>query len=525
MNLPQIAYKYLTASRIRVSKDWLQQRINSHPYYPALVSLTDTLDELGLVYNAVRAEKKYIPEFSFPFLAQTPRAVGGFEIVYSMKYYELNKEAFLNRWEGIAIMVEPAQKTYNKGHDTFIEKEKKGNSIQKVTLGIGLVLFLFFQTFHFNFIPFVFSILSIVGMTICFLTISHKHGKANVVTSRLCNNEKTHSCDLVLNSSAAEIIKGVDFGDVGLMYFSGLLLLSTFSQISQNSLDALSLLLIPCSIALALTFFTLYYQWKILKVWCKMCLLIVAVVWLQEATILILLVKTKQFISTSWPLFILQFSLSFSLTPIWLLIKPLLKAKMIEKEGIIGLLMWKRNPEIFQFLLLKQTFTDSFLTLNPVRIGLIDAPLQFTIISNPFCSPCAIAHKHLEELYNTYPNLVSVSVIFPVQTASEKEDRRTVAVEQILNAISTSGNTKRVLSHWFEKMSIEAFSYHYPNLKSDKNTFSIIQEYSKWTSRNNIPHTPLVLLNGYPIPKQYKLEDISSFVLELSDSLLQQVKT
>jgi uncharacterized membrane protein len=235
--------------------------------------------------------------------------------------------------------VEPAQKTYNKGHDTFIEKEKKGNSIQKVTLGIGLVLFLFFQTFHFNFIPFVFSILSIVGMTICFLTISHKHGKANVVTSRLCNNEKTHSCDLVLNSSAAEIIKGVDFGDVGLMYFSGLLLLSTFSQISQNSLDALSLLLIPCSIALALTFFTLYYQWKILKVWCKMCLLIVAVVWLQEATILILLVKTKQFISTSWPLFILQFSLSFSLTPIWLLIKPLLKAKMIEKEGIIGLLM------------------------------------------------------------------------------------------------------------------------------------------------------------------------------------------
>lgn len=519
MNLPQVAYEYLIASNIRVSKDWLEQRIKSHPDHPALVSLTDTLDELGLKHKAVRAEEKHIAQFSFPFLAQTPRAVGGFEIVPSMEYYKAHKESFLNRWEGIAVMLDPRQKTQNKEHEMYLEKESKVESILKVTIFIGLFIFLFFQTSHFNFLLFVFTLLSILGITICALIILHKIGKDNIITKQLCSSENFHSCDLVLNSNIAEFIKGVDFGDVGLMYFSTLLIFSTFTSITNNATDAFSLMFFPFIFAVAFTFFSLYYQWRIVKAWCKMCLMTVGIIWLQTTIISFSLTNSKQLLPVLWTHSILQLLLAVSISSLWLIIKPLINNRNIERANAVDLLRWKRNPEIFQILLFKQPYTDTFIINNPVICGDTNAPLQFTIISNPFCRPCAAAHLQLEELYNTYPNIVSFKVIFLVEAADDKEDRRIIAINKIINAIITTRNVDRILHDWFEKMVLEDFVQKYPCVNVDNDTLNVLHEYQQWVENNNISYTPTVYLNGYAIPKQYKLEDISSFVLDLRDSL------
>jgi hypothetical protein len=141
VNFSQITYNYLRACKINVSKDYFEKRIKSHPYYPALLSFTDTLDEFRQEYKAIQAEEEHIPQFSFPFLAQTPKAVNGFEIVHSPSYYEAEKKEFLNRWEGIAVMVNPSQQVKNVDHERFLINEKRTVSYLKIAIGTGLIIF------------------------------------------------------------------------------------------------------------------------------------------------------------------------------------------------------------------------------------------------------------------------------------------------------------------------------------------------------------------------------------------------
>lgn len=523
MNFSQISYNYLSVCKIKVSKEYFEKRIKSHPDYPALLSFTDTLDELGLEYKAVQAEEKHIPQFSFPFLAQTPKAVNGFEIVPSLEYFENNRERFLNSWVGIAVMVSASQRTNNNKHDEFVKSENESALNLKITIGIGLFIFLLINIFDFNTALFTFSLLCISGITITGFIILHKFGKSNAITQQLCSTVKSHSCDLVLNSKASEIIKGVHFGDAGLIYFSGLLLFSLFSIFGKDVNDALTLLIIPCSLALLFSFFSLYYQWKVVKAWCRMCLITIAIVWLQAIIPFLQLSQVKHFTPNILFLVLLQFILAFSVAACWLLIKPLIKSKLEEKGNEIKLLKWKRNPGIFQSLLQNQPSTNTFLQNNPMRIGNPDAPLQFAIVSNPFCRPCAKAHYQLEKLYKKYPHLVSISVIFFVKAANDLEDRRTIAVECIINTHAINDNCLSVLHDWFDTMDLKKWKERYPFIKEDRITSGILQGYQEWIEQNNVAHTPYVYLNGHQIPKQYNLDDMDSFIFELSDRLRKQV--
>lgn len=517
MTFSQIAYNYLLACKIKVSKDYFEQRIKSHPNYPALLSLIDTLNGLGLENKAVEAEEEYIQQFSFPFLAQTPKAVNGFEIIPSIKYYEQNKEKFLNRWEGIAVMVAPSQTIHNIEHEIFLKRKNRNDYKLIFAATLGLIFYLVATVLNFEPAFSTFSFLCISGIAICSLIILHKFGKSNSFTQHFCNAAKSHNCDLVLNSKASEIIKGVHFGDIGFIYFSGILLYYLFSCILGAAQDAFALLIIPSCLAFVFSFFSLYYQWKIVKAWCKMCLITIAIIWLQAIVSFSYVVETKHIILNLKLLF--PFLLAFLLAFTWLLIKPLIKSTLAEKERTIELLKWKRNPDIFQALIQQQPFTNTFLPDNPVRFGKVDAPLQFTIVSNPFCRPCAMAHQELEDLYKRFPTQVSLNVIFLVKSAVDKEDRKTIAVEHILKAILSTNNKLQVLHEWFEIMNIQNWEEKYPSFNQNKNALNALQSYEHWLQKNTVSHTPLVYLNGYTLPRQYALKDIESLVIELSETL------
>jgi uncharacterized membrane protein len=516
MSFSQIAYNYLLGCNIKVSKDYFEQRIKSHPNYPALLSLIDTLNELDLENKAVQAEEKNILQFSFPFLAQTPKAVNGFEIVPSIEYYERNKEKFLNRWEGIAVMVKSGQTINNQEHEKFLKKKKENDG--KLILA-SLVGFFFYSVITvLNFYPAfaVFSFLSICGIAISSLIILHKFGKSNSFVQRFCDSGKSHDCDLVLNSRVSEIIKGVHFGDIGFIYFLGITFYYLFSGIGGFGRHAFALLTLPSCLAFVFSFFSVYYQWKIVKAWCKMCVMTIAIIWLQAILSFFYVAETKQIIFN--PQILLQFSLAFLLAFGWLLIKPLIKIKLDDKESAIKLLKWKRNPDIFQALLQQQPYVDTFVSRNPVQFGKVDSPLQLTIVSNPFCRPCAIAHKELEELYKRFSGLVSLNVIFLVKSATDKEDRKTIAVEHILEAILSTNNKLQVLHEWFETMNIEKWEEKYPCIQNS-NVLIHLQNYEYWLQNNIVPHTPLIYMNGNLFPKQYVLKDIESLAIELSETL------
>ncbi|HMR81543.1 MAG TPA: vitamin K epoxide reductase family protein [Niabella sp.] len=529
MSLFTIAYEYLTACSISVSKEYFEKKLRSHPNYPALASLTDTLDELELEegYVALKGTPTNIESFSFPFLAQTPKAVGGFEIVPSFEYYEKNKTAFLNRWEGVALMIAPGQKVNNKENLQYLGREKKNRRLLTAILISAIILFLGLLLVNFTPIAFSFSLLNMMGVGICSLIIVHKMGSENKLTRQLCSKDKDHGCDLVLNSKVSKIGKEYHLGDAGLVYFTGLLIFTILSSLTIQPSKALLPLTLVSIAAFFATFFSLYYQWKVVKAWCKMCLLIILVVWLQT------IVLSTNFIlyATSQSLFesfnVLTVLLCFSLASIWFLIKPYFEKSKKNDAVEIELLKWKRNPDIFNSLLFNRSGskTDLTIRLNPAFIGSKRAPVQLTIVSNPFCKPCSAAHESLHDLYKRNSESVSINVIFLVKKASDLEDRRVVAVKEIVNAILTyNNNAPEVLQNWFNSMDIATFKQLYPQTSSNSDSIPILEGYQSWLEKNYVPHTPLIYLNGYLLPQQYTLKDVESFIPEMSYTILNQTK-
>jgi protein-disulfide isomerase len=64
----------------------------------------------------------------------------------------------------------------------------------------------------------------------------------------------------------------------------------------------------------------------------------------------------------------------------------------------------KANEDVFKTLLKQQPFyetTDSvtqLLNYSVIHFGNPDAQLKITILTNPFCNPCAKMHKRVEKL-------------------------------------------------------------------------------------------------------------------------------
>ena len=252
-----------------------------------------------------------------------------------------------------------------------------------------------------------------------------------------------------------------------------------------------------------------------------MCLIVIGIVLLQIIIPLIYILQSKLPTAVVFTPAILQFVNALFISSLWLLIKPLLELRLELKEKNIEVIKWKRNLEIFQTLLYKQTHVNTKLPSNPVIFGSIDAPLQFTIVSNPFCQPCAIAHQQLALLFRKYPDLLSISVIFFVRGESKKEDGRMIAIENILKATVAGENKEQILHDWFGDMDLEKFKAKYSGIMQNTDISLALLEYQEWTAKNYIPHTPLVYLNGHQIPQQYALHELGSFVVELSDALNQ----
>lgn len=66
-NIEKIVSKWLKKLAIPTSKSFIKKQLRSHPEYPSLVSITDTLDELGIDNASLVVDKERIGEIHFPY--------------------------------------------------------------------------------------------------------------------------------------------------------------------------------------------------------------------------------------------------------------------------------------------------------------------------------------------------------------------------------------------------------------------------------------------------------------------------
>jgi protein-disulfide isomerase len=139
-----------------------------------------------------------------------------------------------------------------------------------------------------------------------------------------------------------------------------------------------------------------------------------------------------------------------------------------------------------------------------------------TMVSNPYCQPCAEAHKRLEKLLEQRKDL-QARIVFTAEN-SEHDIKTPVSRHLMsLNNLNDKSIVKGALSDWYERgqKDYHDWSKSYPLEQNPANNYQLDQQ-REWCKIAQITSTPTLLINGRLLPNLYQLSDLK-YILELAD--------
>lgn len=223
--------QYLSLNKYESSYfDEFKENYLSHPDYPSLYAVTDSLELSGIETVTATVPKEQLQNLPDIFIAslvienKTEFVLVNKDqtkITYENqkgKTTKISFDEFKNIWDGLVLAVEENE-----------IKEKPKSSVsenKKIWFAVPLVLLLFggllnqinSEVFLWNYTAFLF--LSIIGLLLGIFIIQESLGEANPVVSKVCNGtDNTVSCNSVINSKQGKLPFGISFSDLPIVFF------------------------------------------------------------------------------------------------------------------------------------------------------------------------------------------------------------------------------------------------------------------------------------------------------------------
>jgi len=535
-NLINVATSYLRELNIKVTKTSLTESLTENPFFPSLYSLSNTFDRFQVTNKAFKIDKENFEKLTPPFLAYVSHQTTGkdFVLVTSVtenevqyiaenkKIKKIPKEDFLKNWQNIVLQAAPDDKSGEK--DFLIKRKKEILKSNKTKALIASSVLIFAATIFFFLhslpIPFIASasvllIIKMFGLAATILLLIYEIDKSNAFVKSICAAGKQTNlayrqagCSAVLNSKASKIL-GMCWSEAGFFYFASTFLFLLFPTI--NFAAKTFVLAITNCIAAPYILFSVYYQWKVVKQWCPLCLTVQAVLFLELVWAVVNFwqhASAFSFEPSAFSLLPIAYCLLLPIV-LWYIIKPLiLKAK----EEPLYKAAYKRllyNPETFNHLLLQQPVAPEGYQNMGIEIGNPAAANTIIKVCNPFCQPCSKAHPVLEDIIHRNGG-IKMKIIF--STTNDRDDKRNIVVKHLM-AIAAQHKptqTEHALDDWYlsEKKNYNAFANKYPLNGELKQQEEHLEQMKMWCDKAGITHTPTIFINGHKMPGTYNIEEL-----------------
>ncbi|GEM_PF-2848947 len=526
MSFEVIVYQLFRACNIAVSKPYLTERIKAHPDYPSLASLTDLLDEWELDYSALQLEPADLAQMEYPFLAHvvTSQGMEDFEIVKNAEQLNKDKDRFLHAWTGIVVWMASGQSIISEDHKSARLDELNNRNAVWTVSAVSLIAFFFTYTWPFDLLSAGYALFSLAGILVSAAIVGYAMGNENSISRSFCK-VGVSGCQKIINSRFSKILPQVHLSDLALIYFIGLLLVQTFTAGSTSQGPA-PFFIIPSALAVLATLITLGYQ-LIKGDWCKLCLLLTAVIWGQA----LLLFSTVSV--TGAPAIDLAFLpkaiVAFVLGAVWIVIKPyVVKSQKVDGQNVT-IRKWRQNPSWFHALLPVHKAIDRSIWSKEIFYGNPDGVLQITLATGPYCHPCSIAHARLEHIFSRYPEDIGVKIRFVIKESKARDKEATMAIldayERLVwqNGTPSAGHplAEQIIKYWFEHQDLKRFSERYPSSRQvSPDMESLLRQHIHWGKQFQIDQTPGFFVNGHEMPNPHTLVDLNIFL----DSYIEQLK-
>lgn len=535
-NAVEMAWQYLQYLKIPITKKTVDETLQSHPFFPSLYSISDSFDKWKIKNAAYELNEDQLDELKTPFTVYMNGLSTGKDFVLvtdvtketvsfineTKKTQTLSRTTFLNRWEKLAFIAEATSESGEENYERSRKQEQRDfwNTFLLYT-GIALmVLFLMINlatTATNSFLVMALSSLHFAGALFTCLLLMYESGNASDFVKSVCSMNRQTNCNAVLSSKGAKLF-GISWGEYGLFYFVGGLFWLLISPLKVDvKLLYLALIALPASLYIP---FSIYYQYKIVKQWCPLCLAVQVILAFELiAAVVIMRADSHLFIhltsgftleGIAWMIITLILPMGF-----WFYLKPLLSKAKDHADYKHRYKRLQYNPELFTTLLQQEKKApDGWQTMG-VEVGNATAQNVILKICNPYCGPCAKAHSVLEEIIERNPDY-KLRIIFTSRNDEGSWGFRPARHLMTLSKILAQNELQSVLHDWYSdpKKDYERFAARYPvaeQLASEMGGALLIQM-SDWCEMAEIRGTPTLYLNGYKLPEQYSINELKTIL-------------
>lgn len=496
----------------------LRLQFLSHPEYPGIKSITDTLDYFRIENIAVNLPKDCKLPSSFIALMNDPSG-NYLALVNKMKNkYVLNlsdganktflDEEFETKWSRTMIAIEP-------GIEKKIGTENKfrNSSFTNILVYSVVVLFVAFQFISFTQATFLLSLLSLVGIYISYLITREELGIRSKIVDKVCRGASGKAgCSDVINSSENKIFNIVSLSNLSVTFFVGYTLINSLLGYSY----VFSLIIL--TLGLPVILYSLYQQFFRLRKLCTLCLGISAI--FSGQFIIALIIGQNSLFSVEYGFkSVFIFALIYT---IWVYFKPALVSQIESSATRFEFLRFKRNQNIFRSLLHQNSiaFPDSIIDGHKIEFGAQKPAVSISAITNPMCGFCADAFEAYDQLMKSHKEEIRINLIFNVPT-ERLDNIATQLASSMVKIFITQGSEMawQSLREWYKNRNPELWQSQFGAVvESDIEIIETLKNQKEWCDLNKIDYTPVTLIDGNFFPTEYVISDlhllIPDFILD-----------
>ena len=429
--------------KVKHTGEFSNRYFNEHPHKYSLYGLSKMLSDYGVVNVGTRIADKENDLFNIecPFIAHFG---GDFVVVYKVETpkshegdldlnspfrgqglvhylwkgidHDLPVSEFIQAWTGVVLLAESSEKSIEPEYEEHRKKERL-NFLKKAALfflGSLILLWVYIhqslqlsviQLFSYSTLLF----LNITGVYISYLLLLKQMHVQSQYADKICSLFKQNDCNHVLESKASKLWGIFGWSEIGLGYFSTNLLALLFFPELVTYIALINILTLPYS------FWSVWYQKVKAKQWCVLCLIVQILLWaifivnclsgyIQIPTI------NHSVIQLLGYLILLGCCYSAAILAINALVPKLNADRIVPflRQSINSL---KADENVFGVLLKQQPFYEIKHSDSIIRFGNPDSSLQLTVLTNPYCNPCAMMHKRIEKLLQKTNNNIGVQYI------------------------------------------------------------------------------------------------------------------
>ena len=524
VNLPEVGARYIKLLGADIHLATFKENLENNPYYPSIFSLGQVYSSYYVDSDVYEMDFANLVQIQSPFIAFTRKPDGEriFMLIDAVSkdvvnYYDDNGKIsqmrageFRVRYRGVVLLAELTDKTAGLNPEEALQDEKRKAIIKFAKYGSVISLYLLLTTSGLldnggnNVRSYLgLDVVCASGLLISLSLYLLKINKNMPWLKSVCGIGKKVSCDAVLQSVSSQIM-GINWSIIGFCYFAGMLLFLLFPFISVN--ERLATAAIISIGAGAYIPYSIYYQWRVVKQWCTLCLCILAVL-LANATIGLAVILNFSLHINNYPAWFLAVAIAV-LTPVLIVnsITPLLEAQKSLRVYKSAYRRLQYHPEVFTAMLKNQTEIATGYERLGLTMGNPEAKNVIVKVCNPFCGPCAKAHGKIEELLQKKSD-VKLRIVF----APTGGQQSPLVIRHLLS-LARSGRDNvlhEALSAWYNgDKQYASFAKRFP-VDLDPETLAEVNDMEQWCKKANITSTPTFFVNGYQLPYDYEVGELS----------------